>query len=168
MKKLTIVRHAKSDWNFTELLDHERPINGRGRADAPFMAVNIMKSTGTPDLVISSYANRAVTTAIIFARAMYVPEEKIQITTQLYDATAGKVMSVLQAIDDSYNNVMIFGHNPGLTNLVNYLSQTEYITDNLPTTGCVCFEFDIKSWKNLAQGMGKLVFFEYPKKNKNY
>src|SRR3972149_550177 len=122
MKRLYIIRHAKSSWDNSNLQDFERPLNARGERDAPFMGQKLAERGIKPDLKT--------------------------------------ILKIIQNIDDTKNDVMIFGHNPCFTHLANYLSDAN--VDNIPTCGVFCVEFDIKSWREVAEGKGVYKFFDYP------
>ena len=162
MKKLYLVRHAKSSWKQPELSDFERPLNKRGKRDAPFMG-NILNEKGImPDLIISSPAVRAYTTARIIAEEIGYPPEKIETNEDIYEASAGEILDIINGIEDHNNTVMIFGHNPGFTSLSNYLSGK--FIDNIPTCGISIIEFDVDKWEDVVLNGGKLISFEFPKK----
>lgn len=168
MKTLYIVRHAKSSWDNPSLQDYERPLNKRGVGEAPKMAEVLAAGCRKPDLIISSPARRALETAEHFAEAFCYPISKIKTSTDIYEATVNDLLEVLENISDTHKRVLLFGHNPGLNHLVNFLSPVSI--DKLPTCGIVCLEFDVKRWKKIALENCEFKFFEYPKKslkNKN-
>jgi len=162
MKKLLLVRHAKSSWDYNELTDLERPLNKRGRRDAPFMAKVLSQQGFSPDLLISSPANRAVTTAKFFCEYLNFHFKNVKIESKLYDATSDEIMEVICGVKNSFNNIMLFSHNPGLTELADHLSDKPI--DNIPTCGIVAFGFNITSWEQINNNNSKLLFYEYPKK----
>ena len=163
MKKIYFVRHAKSDWGFSELTDFERPLNNRGRRDAPFMAELLNDKGVKPDLIISSPALRAYFTARIFARTFDLPPEKLLCSENLYESSAGAYLQLINELNDKFNVVMIFGHNPALTSIVNLLGSKSI--DNVPTTGIVGIEFPLDAWDKIEMNSGKTVLFDYPKKH---
>jgi phosphohistidine phosphatase len=163
MKRLYLIRHAKSSWNNPDLADSERPLNKRGKRDAPFMGKCLKKYEAHPDLIMSSPAKRALKTANIIAKEIGFPKGKIVSNESMYMGSVATLFEVIRNIDESYNHVMLFGHNPDLTNLAEYL--TNYPVDNIPTCGIFCMDFDIDSWKDISEGKGTLVFFDYPKKH---
>ena len=162
MKTLFLVRHAKSSWENKKITDFERGLNDRGKRDAPFMADILRKKKINVDLILSSPAIRALTTAKIFAKGLEVPEKEIITNKNIYEASRKELLKVLQEIDDSVNHLMLFGHNPGLTYLSNYLCDFE--TDNIPTCSIICMQLDFDSWKYLGNKSCRFNFFEYPKK----
>ncbi len=162
MKKLYICRHAKSSWKFQEMSDFDRPLNKRGTKDAPFMGKLLAKRNIKPDIILSSPAKRAITTARTVATEIGYPAKKIKEETHIYDARLGYLIDLVQTLPDEANEVMIFGHNPGVTALNNVISK-EYI-DNIPTSGMVELEFDFNKWCEIEMQSGKLVRYEFPKK----
>jgi len=161
MKTVYFVRHAKSSWEDHTLRDKDRPLNKRGKRDAPFMA-NLMKEKGVqPDLIISSPANRAYTTACHFAAAFGIEAVDIQKEENIYEAYETAVLTIIQSLANSHQTIFVFGHNPSFTSLAN-LFTTNYI-DNVPTCGIVQVAAAIEDWKNFGADTGKLVAFHYPK-----
>jgi len=160
MKTIYLVRHAKSSWKHPELSDIERPLNKRGKRDAPYIG-NVLKDKGVkPDLLISSPAIRARKTAAVIAEIIEYPKSKIIIDDNIYESSSSELINIIQRFDDKYKSVMIFGHNPCFTILNNYLSDS-YI-DNIPTCGIVGIHFN-SSWKKINGKSGKTFFFIYPK-----
>ncbi len=163
MKMLTIVRHAKSSWSDTGLSDRERPLNKRGERDAPAMGKRIADAGIRPSLIVSSPATRAWTTARVVAEQLSYPAEFLQGENELYLASLNDLLDVVVAQDDGFNSLMIVGHNPGLTDFVNFLSPG--LTSNLPTAGVVSVNIDQDDWKLYEQPQTELVLHDYPKKN---
>ncbi len=164
MKTLFLVRHAKSSWKYPNLNDFERPLNQRGRKNAPFMGKVLKKLKVAPDLVISSPANRAAMTARVIAAAINYPLEKIRYTETIYEFGENALVDVVKQIDDAANKVMVVGHNPALTAMANTIADQP--VSNIPTSGVFCVDLDISSWANISAHCGKLKFFEFPKKRK--
>ncbi len=162
MKTLTIVRHAKSSWKHRELSDRERPLNKRGQRDAPKMGERIAAAGIRPSLIISSPAVRAWTTARLIATALGYPVEFLQREPDLYLASLKDLLDVVAAQDNGFNNLMVVGHNPGLTDFVNYLSPG--LTGNLPTAGVVSVTIDQDDWNLAEQPQTELVLHDFPKK----
>lgn len=163
MKTLTIVRHAKSSWHEPVLSDRERPLNKRGQRDAPRMGKRIADAGIRPSLIISSPATRAWTTAQIIAEELSYPVEFLQRENSLYLASLNDILDVIVAQDDDFNSLMVVGHNPGLTNMVNFLSPG--ITANLPTAGVVSVTIDQDDWKLYEQPNTELILHDCPKNN---
>ncbi|MCH8033839.1 MAG: histidine phosphatase family protein [Bacteroidetes bacterium] len=160
MKTLYLARHAKSSWKHPELSDIERPLNKRGKRDAPFIG-NLLKEKGVkPDKLISSPAVRAKKTAAVIAEIIGYPKNKILIDKNIYEASSTELINIIQSIDDKYNSVMMFGHNPGFTMVNNFL--TDSFIDNIPTCGVVGIRFN-SSWKKIENTSGKAFFLIYPK-----
>ncbi|MCH7678028.1 histidine phosphatase family protein [candidate division KSB1 bacterium] len=164
MKKLTLIRHAKSSWKYPNLDDLDRPLNKRGKRDAPMMGKRLAKDKVLPDLMISSPAKRAWKTAKIIAREVGFENKTIDKNSALYEAGVSELIQVIQKIDNKYNDVIIFGHNPGFNSLSHYL--TNYEVDNIPTCGVFVIEFNVNSWKEVSQRKGKFISFDYPKKER--
>lgn len=163
MKTLTLVRHAKSSWHDTKLGDRERPLNKRGVRDAPIMGQRAVEAGIRPSLIISSPAVRAWTTAKIFATELGYPVEFLQREDDIYLASLDRLLEVVASQDAGFNNLMLFGHNPGLTDFANYLSPG--LTNNLPTAGIVSVEFDRDDWMLFEKPKTELLVHDYPKKN---
>ena len=162
MKTLTLVRHAKSSWKNPSLRDRERPLNKRGERDAPKMGKRIVAAGIRPSLIISSPATRAWTTAKAVAAEIGYPHEFLQREDDLYLASLDRLLDVVAAQDPGFNNLMLFGHNPGLTDFANYLCPG--LTDNVPTAGVVCVEFEADDWGLYERPEIRLVAYDYPKK----
>jgi phosphohistidine phosphatase len=163
MKTIYLVRHAKSSWKYPNLDDFERPLNKRGRKNAPFMGKVLKKLKVAPDLVISSPANRAATTARIIAAAINYPLENIRYSEAIYEFSENTLIHVVKQIDNTVNMAMLVGHNPAINGLANYIGDQPI--GNIPTCGVFCAELNISSWKKISEHCGKLKFFEFPKKH---
>jgi len=163
MKTLYLVRHAKSSWKYPELDDFERPLNKRGRKNAPLMGKILKKLKVAPDLVISSPATRAAMTARIIADKIDYPLEEIRYSESMYEFSEDALIHVIEQIDDVVNNAMLIGHNPELTHFANYISDDPI--SNIQTCGVFCVNLDISSWAKISEHCGKLEFFEFPKKH---
>jgi len=162
MKTLTLVRHAKSSWKDTRLRDIDRPLSKRGERDAPRMGKRIAAAGIRPSLIISSPAVRAWTTAKLVAAEMAYPLEFLQREDELYLASLDDLLSVVAAQETGFNNLMLVGHNPGLTDFANFLSPG--LTSNLPTAGVVSVQFDRDDWVLRNRPVTELVLYDYPKK----
>lgn len=160
-KQLLLIRHAKSDWNNAGLRDFYRPLNKRGNANAPEMAQKIFKKGIIPDLLVSSPALRALTTAKYFASTLQIQSEKIQQESTIYEANVKSLLKVVNCLDDQADFVALFGHNPGLTDFANYLSGANIY--NLPTCSMVMIAFACENWSEVSADTGEVVFFDYPK-----
>ena len=162
MKVLTIVRHAKSSWKDTSLSDRDRPLNRRGERDAPEMGRRIHEYGIRPSQIVSSPAVRAWTTAKAVAEAINYPREFLQKEDALYLASLDEILDVVMAQDNGFNNLMLFGHNPGFTDFANFL--VPGLTNNLPTAGVVSVEIDQDDWNLYERPKTKLVVHDWPKK----
>ncbi|WP_131536785.1 SixA phosphatase family protein [Pedobacter nototheniae] len=159
MKQLLLVRHGKSDWGTAAQTDFERPLNKRGKENAPEMADRLLKRGFKFDLMVSSPANRAITTAKYFAEAYKT--EDIQLEKAIYEANTTTLLKVVNAFNDNASTVIMFGHNPGFTDFANELCDANIY--NIPTAGMVLITFPFESWKMVSRGTGEMVFFDYPK-----
>jgi phosphohistidine phosphatase len=162
VKTLYLIRHAKSSWENTNLTDFERPLNARGLRDAPFMGKLISEKIEPPQLIISSPAQRAITTANIISKFVKYNPSDIVKEEKIYHAVVSDVMRIIYAVPDSINYLMLFGHNPTFTLTSNYLSDKRI--DNIPTCGFVQINFNLNSWKELENNTGTQILFECPKK----
>jgi phosphohistidine phosphatase len=143
MKTLFLVRHAKSSKDDPTLPDKKRPLNERGRRDAPKMGERLAKRDVEPDLMLSSPAVRALTTAQLFAEELHYKAKNIVVDDRLYASTADDLLEVIHELDDAHKRVMVFGHNPEMSDLAHRLSAK---IGDMPTCAVAEFEFDSKSW----------------------
>jgi len=162
MKQIYLLRHAKSSWKDAELSDIDRPLNTRGKTDAPVMGKHLHKKQVRPQLIISSPAKRAFKTATLIAPELGYEEKNIRIDMSLYGANAQQIHQLLLGLESGLNKVMLIGHNPAFTLAVSYFTGEEI--DNLPTCGMVRIDFHSQRWELIKAGKGKLKLFEYPKK----
>lgn len=161
MKTLIVVRHAKSSWEEPGLDDKERPLNERGKKDAPDMAKRLRKRGIKIDIFLSSPAKRARQTAKCFADEYDVGKKEIVLEEKLYGTAPETVYDVLAALPDKHDAVAVFGHNPGLTDFVNTLTQVH--VDNLPTCAVYAVSADVEKWADFKQNGKAFLFFDYPK-----
>jgi phosphohistidine phosphatase len=164
LKTLVLVRHAKSSWKDPELTDRDRPLNPRGRRDAPEMGRRLVSREAAPDLIVTSPAVRAATTARVIADAVGYPEEGIVEDERLYGASSSEILDVIREIGDRFDRVFLFGHNPGLTDLVNDLSPEPI--ENVPTCGVVEFRIESGSWGGVGRDTVARADFDYPKRRR--
>ncbi|MBS1505436.1 MAG: histidine phosphatase family protein [Bacteroidetes bacterium] len=166
MKKVYLVRHAKSSWADMGMDDFDRPLNERGEKDAPHMAKLLKHHGVVPDRMISSPAKRALSTCLAFADVLKFDEASIVTDKKLYHASADAILRVLAQMKEHKGEeedvVLLFGHNPGITDFANALLNIGI--DNIPTCGIVGATLNIDRWADIAFGCGKLTSFEYPKK----
>jgi phosphohistidine phosphatase len=160
-KNLWLIRHAKSSWNHGEIQDSFRPLNERGYRDAPEMAARLHSANIRPDLIITSHAIRAYSTAMIFAGVVGYPHGTIRIVSKLYDASTRAYLEVIQALPDQYNTVFLFAHNPTISNTLELLAGLE--NQDMPTCGMAHISFDHATWSECAAKSGKLMLLDFPK-----
>ena len=159
-------RHAKSDWGNEFLQDVDRHLNERGYSDAYFLSEWYLKNKTLPQLILSSTAIRAMSTALIFARKFNARTGAFALEKDLYEASHLQILAVLKKQNNSLNSVMLFGHNPGLTSVCNELTNDLFF-DNIPTCGIVSLSFEITKWSDLNGKKGKLNYYQFPKEFKN-
>jgi phosphohistidine phosphatase len=162
MKTLMLLRHAKSSWKKRGLPDHERPLNKRGRRDAPMMGERLARRGAEVDLIVSSSAARALATAEAISQAFEYPWDEVVVEDRLYEAYAEEILELIVEQDDWVDHLMLIGHNPGLTALANHLSSHDI--ENVPTCGVVELTYDIERWAEVPEVEPADVDFDYPKK----
>lgn len=162
MRRLILLRHAKSSWSDPTLDDFDRPLNKRGRRDAPFMAKLFKNKNIIPDIIISSPSERTKLTITEFIETLNYDKRNLRWDKQLYLASATKLLGIIKNLNENYSTIMIVGHNPGLTDLQNILCKDKI--DNIPTCGLVCMKTHF-NWKDIEADCFELEFFEYPKKH---
>lgn len=165
MKTLFLNRHAKSDWNHNDLSDFERPLNSRGLKDAPEMGERLANRDEEIDLIVSSPAVRAITTARIIAGKIGYPEKNIHLERSIYAAGVTDLLKIVNQIDNKYNSVLLFGHNPGFTDFADYLTGAGIL--NIPTCGICKIQFSIDHWNEVSAHTGEIEYFDFPKREQN-
>ena len=163
MKNLFLTRHAKSSWDHAGLSDIDRPLNSRGKKAAPFMGQLIHEKADIPDVLISSPANRAFSTAIAFAEIFGFIENDIIVNNTIYGAGPYQLLDIVKDQDKLYHSIMLFGHNPTFTTFANMLSNENIF--NVVTCGVVRIDFNVQNWSDIDYGSGNLIYYEYPKKH---
>ncbi len=164
IKTLLIIRHAKSSWESGVLIDFDRPLNERGKKDAPTMAKRLLDKNITIDAFVSSTAKRAQQTAALFSKAYNLNEKDIILKQSLYHAPAKDFYSVIESVNNRFSTVALFAHNTGLTDFVNQLVENVHI-DNVPTCGVFAVTIATDNWQNFSSKKKELLFFDYPKKD---
>ena len=161
MKELLLIRHAKSSWANTAQSDFDRPLNDRGRKDAPMMAKKLLEKPVSIDHFISSTAVRALGTAQYFAAVYGVPATAIELVPELYHAPPPVFYEVIRRLPDNIHTVALFSHNPGITSFVNELTNVQI--DDMPT--CCIFALKVHSnhWHDFASAKKDCWFVDYPK-----
>ncbi len=162
MKTLFLVRHAKSDWNNYEFNDFDRPLNQKGLRNAPIMAQRLKLLNISVSRILASPAVRALQTARIFSEFLDYPIQKIVQVPELYQADEKIFLQTICAIPKEVNTAMIFGHNPTITNMIDYLA--DHKIAKLPTSGIAMIAFGFDDWKMVSRNTGELKMLDYPKK----
>ncbi len=161
MKTLYLVRHAKSSWKDANISDHDRPLNKRGEQDAPEMGKRLRRRKPQAEVIISSSAVRAKTTAKILATETGYPKSDITIDEGLYGAEPEDVVSIIRGLYNTIACAIFVGHNPTFTVLVNALGHCTI--DNMPTCSMAILAFPTDSWEDIERVKGELLDFDYPK-----
>lgn len=161
MRILTLVRHAKSSRDYPELSDFERPLNNRGRKEAPAIAGRLRKADIKPDLLISSPATRAITTARLFAQELNLHLDEIVLNPHIYEASAWTLMHIVRSLPPEHGEVMLFGHNPGISHFARELAECPF--DEMTTSSAVRIELPAKVWSLIQPGSGKVLRYDTPK-----
>jgi len=162
LKKLFIVRHAKSDQSFFGN-DFERPLNERGRSDAPVMAKRLLDKKLEINALVSSPAVRAKQTAEFFGDILKKPPGGIIFISALYHASPEVFYEVVSGLPNDLDSIAIFSHNPGITYFVNSLNAGTKV-DNMPTCGIFAVSADTPDWAGFNKAKKEFLFFDYPKK----
>lgn len=162
MKRLLLIRHAKSSWDDEAARDFDRSLNDRGKRDAPTMGQRLAERDIMPDVILSSPAKRAKKTARIIADEMGYDPDDIVYDDRLYLADLSDLITSILENNADADVLMMFGHNPGMTDFSNFLADCRI--DNVPTCGIVTIEFDMDSWNTIETTKGKLIDFDYPKR----
>lgn len=161
MRTLYLARHAKSSWKDNTLSDLQRPLNKRGLKNAPEMGQRLKESGVSPDQISCSPANRAFTTAKFLAQAIDFDEKYIIQDDRLYFEGVSSMMRIIQKTKSNYKTLMLVGHNPDMTSLLNKLCG--YQTVNMPTCAIATIQFD-HGWGEVIDHSGTLIEYDYPKK----
>jgi len=162
MKTLYIVRHAKSSWEYDSVKDIDRPLKERGINDAHLLSKYLAKKINKPDVFLSSSANRALHTAVIFCENFGYPLSNLKIKPQLYNFSDGYLVKTVKALDDSFDSAIVFSHDHGINSFVNKFGNKPIA--HVTTCGVVGIQFDTKHWKDIKKGSTILV--EFPKNHR--
>lgn len=163
MKSLLLIRHAKSDWGDLTLKDFDRPLNDRGKRDAPVMAHRLLDKKVKIDAFISSPAKRAKKTAELFASQYKQDKKDIIFFDKLYLADTEAFFDVISQTDDDHSAIAVFSHNEGITTFANQLSDVR--VDDMPTCSIFAVKMELKKWKDFREAEKEFWFFDYPKSN---
>jgi len=161
MKELYIVRHAKSSWDYPTLTDHERPLTEKGKKRTRKIIEHLQKQGVKPDFILCSSDLRTRETAAYLASGLGVDKLLIKTDPAMYHADAELLLTEFDDLSDQFSSVMIVGHNPALTNFVNYFLVPPI--DWLPTSGVVALQFETDSWDQIRNASYKVLFVVYPK-----
>lgn len=158
MKRLILVRHGKSSWKH-DLPDDERPLKKRAYKDADLVITGIKSVLQQKPFLWSSYATRALDSAKIFKEKLEIPDSRFEVKEELYTFDEYRLEEIIRSCDEKIDNLMIFGHNPAITETVNSLGDTYF--DNVPTTGLCVIDFESDSWRDIKKG--KTLVYLFPK-----
>lgn len=161
MRTLYLIRHAKSGWDDPSLSDHDRPLNDRGRKDAPMMAERLRQGGHPIDVILTSTALRAESTAMAFARAYGIPVSELVRTRMLYHPEPDDFLRVIRGIDDRYRYAALFSHNPGITDFADGLGLASI--DHMPTCAVFGLTTQAASWSGFREAPRDFLFFDYPR-----
>ena len=159
MKTLYIVRHAKSSWEYPSAQDIDRPLKERGINDAYLISEVLQKKVKCPNVFLSSCANRALHTAMIFSYTFNYPLANLKISKSLYSFSDGYLIKTVKALDDGFKSAIVFSHDHGINTFVNKFGNEPI--SHVPTCGVIGIKFDTKHWKNIKKG--KTFLQEFPK-----
>ncbi|MEO7264809.1 MAG: histidine phosphatase family protein [Ferruginibacter sp.] len=162
MKTLYIIRHAKSSWSDATMSDFDRPLNERGKKDAPAMAEKLLDRKIKIDAFISSPAKRAKKTCLAFSKVYEADKDDIFLVDELYNAAVNSFYEIISGLDDKLKRVAVFSHNPGITDFVNSLIPSVEM-DNMPTCAVFAVEINIAHWTDFKTATKQFLFFDFPK-----
>lgn len=162
MKTIYFIRHAKSSWSHQDLDDHDRPLNSRGKRDAPVMAQRLVDLSVQPDGILTSTAKRARQTAKAFREAFGLGKDQVIAEEKLYHAWPDTIENEVKKLPKDWNTALVFGHNPGYTDLANLLRHDQFI-GNIPTCGIVFARQAVKDWSDFKLQAARRIDFYYPK-----
>ncbi len=163
MKSLLLIRHAKSSWDDFSINDFDRPLNERGKKDAPAMAKRLLDKDITIDAFIASPAKRARKTADAFIKEFKGDKDEILFFDELYLPAPPVFFDVISQLDDKFKTIALFSHNEGITSFANMLTTTRI--DNIPTCGIFAVKANIKHWTDFKEAEKEFWFFDSPKKS---
>jgi phosphohistidine phosphatase len=146
-KVLYLARHAKSDWDHEGIADIDRPLKAKGIRNAYEVSRRLKLDNMIPELIISSPANRAMHTAVIFARVFGLPMNCFQISNILYESSSDKITELIKSTGDNQKSLMLFGHNPDFTELAQFFIKSQVV--EIPSSGVVTLKFSIGSWQEI-------------------
>lgn len=161
MKKLVLIRHAKSDWSIPGIKDIDRPLNERGYLDAHKIGAQLREKTAGKKLFISSPAIRAISTALIIAREINYPQENISIHSELYEAEVNVYEEIIFSLDNTFDTIFIFGHNPTISQVISQFTGVTFV--EVPTCSVSVINFETKHWNEAMTSKFTLSMQLFPK-----
>ena len=161
MKQLILIRHAKSSWDDPSLSDFERPLNERGKKDAPAMAKRLFDKKVKIDAFVSSPAKRAKQTAKHFIKEFDLKKKNVVFEPGLYEAAEENFYKVIESFKNKWDTVAVVSHNPGISSFANSLTETRM--DDMPTTAIVAIKIHADKWDKFRAAKKEFWFFDYPK-----
>ncbi len=164
MRRLFLIRHAKSSWADMSVNDFDRKLNKRGKRDAPFMGKRLAQFKVQPDAIYSSPAKRARKTARAIAKKINFSLKEISYKEELYTFSTQELLQVISALPDLNASIFLVGHNSAITDTAVFLTGASI--DNVPTTGIVGIDLNIDKWRHIGHNAGDLLFFDFPKKHR--
>ncbi|MCW8936185.1 MAG: histidine phosphatase family protein [Gammaproteobacteria bacterium] len=162
MKTVLFARHAKSNWNEPGVSDFNRPLNEKGKNDAPLMATYLQQCGYIIHQIISSDAARALATAEEYKKYL-TPDKPVIQNHIIYMASHLDIVDIIKQLPDKQSTVMIVGHNPTMTEVVNYYTR-DGVSD-MPSCSVAIVQFEANNWSDIKREHGDLLAFEYPKKH---
>ncbi len=162
MKELILIRHAKSSWADAGQTDFDRPLNDRGKRDAPLMAIRLLEKGIRVQHVYSSAARRALKTSKLMMEIWNLEPANMSVFPELYLAPPEDIGKILSHASDAFDSIALVAHNPGITEFVNTLTTNRL--DELPTCGLVAIRLHTESWADWQTATKEWMFIDYPKK----
>jgi len=161
MKTLHLLRHGKSSWDYISVHDLDRPLIEKGIRNTFLIGERLFQNYSSVNAIVSSPANRALHTAVIMARCMNFPFQKISINDAIYTGNSKSILDFIFQFDNKVDSLMLVGHNPDFTELANaFLPEP---IENLPTSGIASIQFDVENWSEIVHA-NKIISVDYPKK----
>lgn len=159
MKRLFVLRHAKSSWEEADLTDFDRPLNDRGLKAAPLMGKLMRDRNFLPQIILSSPAKRARQTVELVQKAGHLDAE-LKFDKRIYEADPRTLAKIVSELDDGLETALLVGHNPGIEGLVRFLTGS---TVSMPTAALAVIDLDIDGWRETGEGRGSLSEIIRPK-----
>ena len=163
MRRLTLIRHAKSSWNDVGIDDFDRPLNPRGLLNAPVMGAKLQEEKVSFDLMVSSPALRAITTTRLIADEIGYPQASIREEMAIYESTVKALLEVIHSLGDEYASVALVGHNPGISGLTFFLANQSILS--FPTCAVAELELSADLWSDVSAKSGDILRYSYPNKD---